>query len=485
MLRPSAWLSVSFLSIACAKQSSGDGGESTESGGINLSATAGETGPKLDLGAGEGSTGGPSCDVDQGCSNRLDLLFVVDNSGSMAEEQLNLALNFPELIAGLSELTDVDGNPLQIDANIMVTTTDVGNPLCTPYYRPSRSPEQGAPIASSCTDRIDRFTSIGLDPVEREDACTMACPNPIAPEGDFINFNASGTNVPNADPIDIDGDGEPDSNVAQALACIGPQGIDGCGYESQLEAMRRALDPDATWNGGGTPFVRDGGVLGVVIISDEVDCSLADESVMTNEAYMLTHPDTMQPQQSSGLCWKAGVTCDGPDGDGVFSNCHSAGDGLVAVNEYIDLLKAQGRPVVMLGIVGVPVVTARSPEPPYQPTEGGVDALVYRRWKDPEFPTGDVLPAEWTAGATAADKEWEFGIGPGCTGQDGDAFTGQATPPTRIIEVCQALDVPDDPDTTADEARIRCCIESICDTTFANALRCLTGLISQNSDPVG
>ena len=69
------------------------------------------------------------------------------------------------------------------------------------------------------------------------------------------------SNVPTADPVDVNGDGVDDSNVAQALACIGPQGIDGCGYESQLEAMRRALDPDAEWNGGDTPFMRDGGLL--------------------------------------------------------------------------------------------------------------------------------------------------------------------------------------------------------------------------------
>ena len=170
----------------------------------------------------------------------------------------------------------------------------------------------------------------------------------------------------------------------------------------------------------------------------------------------------------------------------MYSNCQSSGDSLIAVQQYIDLLLGQARPVVMLGIIGVPIVTERNPDPPYQPLAGGVLDLVYRTWQDPEYPTGDVLPDEWAAGVTAAHKEWEFGIGPGCTGEDGaGGFTGQATPPTRIIEVCQALDVADDPATPTDEARIRCCIESICDTSFADALRCLTGLVSENAIPQG
>jgi hypothetical protein len=473
------------LALSCSKDDGGAGGEgdsgSSGTSGINLT----EGGEKFDIAMGEGSGGG-NCDADSGCMNRVDLLFVIDNSGSMSEEQLNLALNFPSLVQGLETLTDADGNPLNPDVNIMVTTTDMGNPLCTPFYKPGRMPEMGAPIYTPCTDRLDRFTGIGMDPVVAETACTTVCPNPVAPDDQFINFSLGGTNVPPADPVDVNGDGEPDSNIAQALACIGPQGIDGCGYESQLESMRSALDSSAEHNQGDTPFLRSGGILAVAFITDEVDCSLADESIMNDEAYIEIHPETMMPLQSSAICWNAGVTCDGPDGSGVYSNCASSGEGLVGVQEYIDFLQGQGRPVVMLGIIGVPIVTERNPDPPYQPIAGGVMDLVYRVWQDPEYPTGDVLPDEWAGGTTAAHKEWEFGIGPGCTGEDGmGGFTGQATPPTRIIEVCQALDIADDPATPVDEARIRCCIESICDTTFENALRCLTGLVSENAIPQG
>lgn len=72
---------------------------------------------------------------------------------------------------------------------------------------------------------------------------------------------------------------------------------------------------------------------------------------------------------------------------------------------------------------------------------------------------------------------WPPGIGPGCTGEDGSGgFTGQAIPPVRIKEVCEALN-------TGDE--IRCCMESVCDTDFSGALQCLAGLVAETFPPVG
>jgi hypothetical protein len=476
---------LAALALACKPAESGDDATTVTTnqtsgimtGGVETSTSGGQEtmGPKLDIEAVDDT--GPDCTVEV-CPGAIDLLFVIDNSGSMSEEQLNLALNLPGLIQGLENLEDSQGMPIGANVNIMVTTTDNGNPLCTQFYKPGRMPEQGAPISTPCTDRLDRFTGIGAMPLVVEDVCTSNCPAPIAPDDDFINFSPEGTNVPDAAPVDVNGDGVDDSNVAQALACIGPQGIDGCGHESPLQTMRLALDADAEWNQGDTPFLRSEGVLAVAIVTDEVECSIADGSVMSDQNYMEIEPGSMMPIPSSAICWNAGVMCDGPDGMGVYTNCQSYNDRLRPVQEYIDFLQAQPRPVVMLGIIGVPEVTEYNDQPPFEPIAGGVLDLVYRTWQDGEYPGGDILPDEWAAGKDAADKEWEFGIGPGCTGEDGmGGFTGQATPNTRVIEVCQALDIEDDPMTLENEKRVRCCIESICDTDFSNALTCLTGIV--------
>ena len=481
-----AFVGASLLVLAC-KDEPPPAEEGETSGGIGVEES--DSGPKLDLGGGEGSDDmvDDGCAGDgNACSGRVDLLFVIDNSGSMGEEQRNLARNLPLLVQQIEQLTGADGNPVTVDLHIMVTTTDSGNPLCDPFYPAGRMAEMGSPIASPCTDRIDRFTSVDFEPVVMEQACTDSCPNPVAPDGNYIQSSISGDNIPDVDAVDVNGDGIEDSALAQALACVGPQGIDGCGYERPLDSMRSALDPDAEWNGSGG-FLRSGGLLAVVVMTDEADCSIANDSVMSDTSYMETNPGSGMPVPTSAVCWNAGVSCDGPDGNGVYDKCTSSGEGLTAINEYIDFLQGIGKPVVMLGILGVPEVTAHSETPPYVPTEGGVEALVYRDWRDPDYPNGgDILPDAWADGDTAEVMNYRFGIGPGCTGIDDNGdYTGQAIPPVRVKEVCQALDVADNPDTNENEAQVRCCIESICDTDFSDAIRCLGGLIETNFVPEG
>ncbi|HEX4925018.1 MAG TPA: vWA domain-containing protein [Bdellovibrionales bacterium] len=54
---------------------------------------------------------------------RVDILVVDDNSGSMAEEQANMAMRFPNFIAGLN--STMTGGPLEW--RLGITTTDVSN----------------------------------------------------------------------------------------------------------------------------------------------------------------------------------------------------------------------------------------------------------------------------------------------------------------------------------------------------------------------
>ena len=444
---------------------------------------AGETGEKLDAGGG----GMAGCgNQDLGCTDQIDLLFVIDNSGTMAVEQENLARNFPLLIRQLEELTDSAGNPVNPDVQIMVTTTDFGNPLCTPFEPADYEPARGTPISTPCVDRIERFTGLGSNPDVVPEACTNVCSNTdAAPDGDpFIAFNQSGNNIPDTvTPADIDGDGIEDSAVAQALACIGPQGIDGCGYEAPLENMLQALNPNAAWNQGAKPFLRPNALLAIAIISDEADCSVQDYSVMEDAAFQETNPANGQKQASSAICWNAGVTCNGPDAQGVYSDCTSTDGGkMQPISRYTkylidELREKQKKEVIMLGILGVPEVTEHNELPPYEPIAGGVMDLVYRDWADGEYPTGDILPDEFAAGVTAADKQFDFGVGPGCTGGDAvGGFTGQAIPPVRIKEVCEALNI-DNGDGTVD---VRCCIESICSEDYSAAIGCLTGIIGES-----
>src|SRR5690606_28798067 len=116
--------------------------------------------------------------------------FVIDNSGTMGEEQLNLSANFPLLIDKLQQLTDKDGMPLEADVNIMVTTTDMGHPLCTPFEPDDYERREGSPQTVPCINRLDDFTGLGnsFDVPMFPEACTNGCPVPIAPVDPFIHF---------------------------------------------------------------------------------------------------------------------------------------------------------------------------------------------------------------------------------------------------------------------------------------------------------
>ncbi|NVB40532.1 VWA domain-containing protein [Pseudenhygromyxa sp. WMMC2535] len=433
----------------------------------------------------------PGCNEEGEC-NLIDLLFVIDNSGTMGEEQLNLARNFPLLIQQLEGLEDKNGQPLEPNVNIMVTTTDFGNPLCKPFA--SDDPEQGAPVASACVKRLDGFTGLAqINPPVYEEACTEVCAEPgLEPIDDelIIHFGPDGDNVPPVEDVDINGDGVLDSPVAQTLACIGPQGIDGCGYESPLESMMQALNPTAAWNcgspddpaacpNGGTtrPFLRQGAILAIAIVTDEADCSVQDYAIMTDDDYFASLDG--EKLASSALCWNAGVTCNGPNAEGVYVNCYAddSNEGLHPMSRYNDFLQEYIRvgldkEVIMLGILGVPPVTAHNEDPPHEPTAGGVHDLVYRKWRE-----SDILPEDALKGIDVDYQQWAFGIGPGCTGQDGmGEITGQAIPPVRVKEVCEGLNYDD---------KIRCCIESVCDDDFSAAIGCLTDTIQEVFVPVG
>ena len=363
-----------------------------ESEGMSITLNPTTEGPKLDL-ASNDTEAIVDCNSESTC-NLLDILFVIDNSGSMGEEQKNLAKNFPYLIDKIRNLTDKQGLPVKADVNIMVTTSDFGHPLCTPYYKPDYMPAKGAPINTACTDRLERFSGVGVNAPVIPEACTAGCtPGAAAvPSGPFIHFNPEKNNI-----IDPDLMGDP---VADALSCIGPQGIDGCGMEADLETMLQALDPGKTWNQGDTPFLRTGAVLAIIIVTDEEDCATKDYRYFdpgnkANPEFNQFWEDLpgmpgTKGSPTSAVCWNAGTECTDANADGIYESCLAADKGLPTdkdgkspnsvlqpISRYInylqkELVEKRNKQVIMLGILGVPPVTAHNLMPPFEPTEGGV-----------------------------------------------------------------------------------------------------------------
>src|SRR5262249_58726994 len=109
-------------------------------------------------------------------------------------------------------------------------------------------------------------------------------------------------------------------------------------FEQHLEAVKQALQPSNPVNVG---FLRDSAFLGVIIIADEDDCSLAHSSLLGSDTTALG------PRQSF-RCTRFGVERDqnGQNSDamnrtGPKGQCHSADDSmyLTKVNDYVTFLK--------------------------------------------------------------------------------------------------------------------------------------------------
>lgn len=244
---------------------------------------------------------------------KLDVLFVVDDSGSMLEEQTSLVTNFQLLIDQLENLPG--GLP---SVHVGVVSTDMG--------------AGGYPI-SGCVGTGDA----GAFQSAPQGACTP-------PTGEFISDIILPDDTREQNYTDT---------LAETFACIAQLGVNGCGYEQPLESMRAALD-SAT----GAEFVRDGAFLAVVILTDEDDCSASDSTLFDTNQNDISDP--LGPL-TSFRCVEFGVTCDGgalPRTAGNYAACEPLEPSpyLYGVTDYVDHLLAlkgnDGSKVIVSVIAG-------------------------------------------------------------------------------------------------------------------------------------
>ena len=235
-------LPVTLLFAACTFKV-GDLGELTEATGSEDPSTTSATDPVttsagtaisgLTNGESGDSTGSDetgSTETTEGLTppDGVDILFVIDNSGSMAAHQQRLSTAIPALVAPLEAAG--------LDLRIAVTTTDAGNPRCpAAVYKP----ESGVFQARSCREGIPE-NEFKFGENDFESSCLDACPH------ETISFSPTTTAVdpnPAVRPwIEWSaGAGNIDVPLSEALGCVLPQGVAGCGFESPLEAMFLAL----------------------------------------------------------------------------------------------------------------------------------------------------------------------------------------------------------------------------------------------------
>jgi hypothetical protein len=188
---------------------------------------------------------------------KIDLLLVIDDSGSMGAKQRLLAAGFRGLLDGLDRLPT--GRP---DLHVGVVSSSVG----------------AGPTGASCAVGGDRGVlqvrpGCGLDP---------------AIGGRYLTLDSQGN-------ANFTGD------LRARMACLIQLGQAGCNFEHHLQALRLALDEAATPENSG--FLRPDAHLGIVLLSDDDDCSTAPGTHLF---------DNYQYKEFSGtFCARAGHMCNG------------------------------------------------------------------------------------------------------------------------------------------------------------------------------
>jgi hypothetical protein len=254
----------------------------------------------------------------------VDILFLIDNSGSMADKQANLQSNFPNFINVLATIQG--GLP---NVHIGVATSDMGT--------------KGETVATpgSAVGQVGQGGCANVG-----DDGKLQVKGGAQVQGLFLSDVSDG-----AGGRQINYMGGDLATVFGQMAVVGAAG---CGFEQHLHGIHRALDPTNATNAG---FIRPNAFLAVVILADEDDCSFDDPKILD------ANDMTLGPQQSF-RCTRSGVTCDVGGQDttamnqiGVKDQCHPNDSSPFAskISTYVSFLKGlkdDPTHVVVAGIIG-------------------------------------------------------------------------------------------------------------------------------------
>jgi hypothetical protein len=253
----------------------------------------------------------------------VDILFMVDNSPSMKEEQEKVRRNFPVFMEALKKIPG--GLP---NVHIGVVTSDLGagsKPLSN----------GGCPRPGGDRGIFQTKANCGLDP------------NSL-----FISSfnNQTMNNFQGA--------------IETVFSCMADVGVVGCGYEHQLQATRVALYETVTKENAG--FLREDAFLAIILLTDEDDCSAETNSDLFTD-------DAKFPMTTASFrCAQVGHVCDGKEPPvGVFDapleSCKpddaprmdgALKIGLIKVGDIVDSIRAlKKRPdqqILVSGIFGWP-----------------------------------------------------------------------------------------------------------------------------------
>ncbi|HZS38086.1 MAG TPA: hypothetical protein VFF06_14715 [Polyangia bacterium] len=381
--------------------------------------------------------------VAQNTKDKVDLLFLIDNSPSMAPKQAELKARFPQLIS----ILDSFGKDNPADYHIGVVTSDLGagpyninSGQCHPGGDGGKLQPKGAAADATCG-----ALGNGVNFIQYNQKVKDSMGNPTS-------------NLP------------PNEDLPTAFGCMASVGDRGCGFEQQLEAVYKALHDPIPENAG---FLRDDALLVVVWVTDEDDdCSIDPSSDLfdPSAAGMMKYGALLSYRGS-----QYGVACDPPgsnqgptmllpyaDSGGVLNSCAPAtaaqGAKCFEISRYTSFFsqpKANGG--VKIDPNDVILVGITAPEQPVQSVLANVKAPVgpYQLCPGPVDPSG--------SGCAVVLQH-------SCVSVTNSAFFGD--PAVRIRSVINSVVNPMNKQNT-----------SICDSSYQQALQGLGDIIVSSLKP--
>ena len=362
----------------------------------------------------------------------LDLVFVIDDGPAMAGWQARLATQLPGFIAAVQSL------PRPIGLHVGVVSSDLG-------------------VGAAANVGIPGCTASGDGGHLRSQPEATCTGTTLDPSATFISEIGSDRNFTAAD--DASGSG-----AAKVFQCIAQLGDGGCGFGQPLAALARALGADGSpppaENAG---FLRPDAYLGIILISNEDDCSAPAGSPL----FSLSDPSADELGDPRGplthyRCNHAGHLCvdshgaevsppidppaDASSVDGVptlaLTNCQSnEGDGALTpvskfVSEIRSLKQDPDNRILISGIVG--------PASPYA--------------------------VEWLPqpGGAAPGELWPR-VAPSCGAEAADGSGAFGEPAVRLSQFINGF-----PNSV---------LGSVCDDNYSWALRSLTGSPEEGQPP--
>ncbi|MCR9165641.1 MAG: hypothetical protein ACE37F_00520 [Nannocystaceae bacterium] len=224
----------------------------------------GDSGDEIKLDVAAPMTGaGDGGDGEVGCA-KADFLFVIDNSGSMEDEQQRLVDSFPGFIATIQQTLDAQ------DYQVMVVDTDAapsfGTSLTCINGECSCEPEPqccvslcnegafGMPPPPTCGGQ----SCDGFEPPPEGCPTTLGAGKAEDPLFEDCGFATNDRFMTSSEP-----------DLAAAFECAALVGAGGDGNERPMDAMAEAVGPLNQAGQCNAGFVRDDAILVVTFITDE------------------------------------------------------------------------------------------------------------------------------------------------------------------------------------------------------------------------